>query len=525
MYACASLTYVSLGHHHWYDFFSVTPKDHVWDGIIFRNCSLKANQLELLLCKLHSRTNVPIFNSTRALDLVHNRSREGGRPDNISFSWLLPLTSGDSKVERIYVPQFVEWESSSCQLLIPSDVFTFNNIKELNVGHGDGSVTDTVLNLKGMSLYICPKLLSMLFKHLDPKKATKIDLRDHPEVFQDCSRCSVIWKSLYGAVDTFKNLKELAITPLNTENAISLMNNFSGNKLVTDFSDSLIHPEELIKLRNHLAQAQMTIIIFKGLKLTLENNSTFTIKIDPAIGYSQHCLGYLRTLLGEKLPPSFINFNVTCYFLTEDMGKWLGANSDLKELRVNLLYESVKSLSDEFSSALAQCVSHSATLEVLRINDCELTGKQLKTISDSLLHTSSLKELHFQSISSPSNWSALFQAVQRNTSLCKLDCNTTCGYSYFESCRALCDMITNNTVLQELSINARFIGGEYKMFVNTLLQSTTTRQVTVGRYFSFAMKSFKEELSRCGGDKIQVTSQNCWTLGSVTLNFKSICAS
>ena len=192
------------------NFFSVTPEDHGWDGISFKNCSLKANQLKLLLCKLHSRTNLPIFNSTRKLDLVHDGSREGGRADNISFSWLLPLVSGYSKVERIYLPQFVEWENSSCQLLIPSDMFTFNNIKEFDVGPGDGCVTDTELNLKGMSLYICPKLLSMLLKHLDPKQATKINLRDHPEVFQDCSRCdtvgSMIWKSLYGTLNSFENL-------------------------------------------------------------------------------------------------------------------------------------------------------------------------------------------------------------------------------------------------------------------------------------------------------------------------------
>ena len=508
------------------NFFSVTPKDHVWDGVIFKNCSLKTNQLELLLCKLHLRTNVPIFNSTRTLDLVHYGSREGGRPDNISFSWLLPLISGYSKVENIYVPQFVEWESSSCQLLISSDVFTFNNIKELYVGSGDGCVTDTKLNLKGMSLYICPKLLSMLFKHLDPKKATKIDLRDHPEVIQDCSRCntfsSVIWKSLYGALDTFENLQELAIAPLNTKSAFSLMNTFSGKKLVTDFSDSLIPPEELINLRNHLSRAQMTIILFKGLKLSLQNNVIFTIEIDPAIGDSQHCLGYLRILLEEKLPPNFININVTCSILTEDMGKWLEANSDLKELRVNPESGSVMSLSDEFSSALAQCVSHSATLEVLKIEKCKLTDNQLETISNSLPHTSSLKELHFHEIPSKNNWSALFQAVQRNTSLCKLYCNTTSCNPYPESCRALCDMITNNTVLQELSINAQYIGGEYEMFVNTLLQSTTTRQVTVGRYWGNSIDSFKEGLSKYSRDKVQVTSQDCWTLGSVTLNFKWI---
>ena len=288
-----------------------------------------------------------------------------------------------------------------------------------------------------MSLCICPKLLSMLFKHLDLKKATTFDLRDHPEVFQDCSRCdtfsSMVWKSLYGALDTFENLQELAITPLNTEHAISLMNTFSGNKLVTDFSDSLIHPEELINLRNHLARAPKTYIRFKGLKLTLENNAIFTIEIDSAIANSQHCLGYLRTLLGEKMPPNFIKLNVTCSFLTEDIGKWLEANSDLKELRVDLLYESVKSLSDEFPSAHSQCVSHSATLEVLKIERCELTDNQLETISNSLPHTSLLKELHFQWIFSTNNWSALFQAVQRNTSLCKLDCYTT-SYSYSESC-------------------------------------------------------------------------------------------
>ena len=509
------------------NFFSVTPKDHVWDGVIFKNCSLKTNQLELLLCKLHLRTNVPIFNSTRTLDLVHNRSREGGRSDNISFSWLLPLISGYSKVESIYVPQFVEWESSSCQLLISSDVFTFNNIKELHVGSGDGRVTDTVLNLKGMSLYICPKLLSMLFKHLDPKKAAEIDLRDHPEVIQDCSKCntfsSVIWKSLYGALDTFENLQELAIAPINTKSAFSLMNTFSGKKLVTDFSDSLIRPEELINLRNHLSRAQMTIILFKGLKLSLKNNATFTIEIDSAIGDSQRCLGYLRTLLGEKLPPNFINISITCSFLTEDMGKWLGANSDLKELRVTHWPESVWSLSDEFSSALAQCVSHSATLEVLKIENCKLTDNQLETISNSLPHTSSLKELHFQSISSSRNWSALFQAVQRNTSLCKLDCNTTSCFPCSESCRALCDMITNNTVLQELSINGEYIGREYKMFVNTLLQSKTTRQVTVGRFSRSEIAAFKEGLSKYSRDKVQVTSQDCWTLGSVTLNFKWMC--
>ena len=234
------------------------------------------------------------------------------------------------------------------------------------------------------------------------------------------------------------------------------MNNFSGNTLVIVFSDSLILPKELINLRNHLAQAQMTIIFL--LKLSLENNATFTIEIGSAIGDSQLCLGYLRTLLEEELPPNFINFNVTSSFLTEDMGKWLGANSDLKELRVDL---GLKALSDEFSLALAQCVSHSATLEVLKIEWCKLTDNQLETLSNSLLHTSSLKELHFQVIFSSSKWSALFQAVQRNTSLFKLECNTTnWQYSYSGSCKALCDMITNNTVLQELGIDVQYIGGE-----------------------------------------------------------------
>ena len=505
------------------NFFSVTPEDHMWEAINISNCSLKASHLKFLLCKLHSKTNVPIFSSTRALYLVRPSIRVRDNPTpNISFSWLLPLISGCSKVEQVRVPQFSQSERSSCQLSpILNDVLTF---KELVVGPGDGCVTDTELNLQEMSLYICPKLLSMLLKHLDPKKATKIDLRDHPEVLQDCSRCdtfdSVVWKNLYGTLDTFKNLQELKITTFNTERTILLMNNFSGNKLVTDFSDSLIRPEGLINLRNYLSQAPMTKILFKGLKLSLENNATFTIKIDAVIGNSQHCLGYLRTLLGEKLPPNFNNINVTCSFLTEDMGKWLGANSDLKELIVDLRYESVESLSDEFSSALAQCVSHSATLEVLKIENCKLTDNQLETLSNSLLHTSSLKELHFQRIFDTHNWSALFQAVQRNTSLCKLDCNTTCNCLYPESCRALCDMITNNTVLQELRINTQYIDGEYEMFVNTLLHSTTTRQVTVGGFRWNHLGSFEELLSKFIGDKVQVTSKDCWTLGSVTLNLK-----
>ena len=503
------------------NFFSVTPKDHVWEAINISNCSLKANHLKFLLCKLHSRTNVPIFSSTGALYLVFPSKRVRDNPTpNISFSLLLPLISGCSKVERIRVPQFSQLEKSSCQLSpILNDVFTF---KELIVGPGDGCVTDTVLDLKGMSLYICPKLLSMFLKYLDPKKATKINLRDHPEVFQDCSRCNTFssmgWKSLYGTLGIFENLQELAIAPLNTEHAFSLMNTFSGTKLVIDFSDSLIRPEELINLRNHLALTPMTrSICVKGLKLSLENNEIF-IEIDSAIGNSQHYLGYLRTLLREKLPPNFININVTCSFLTEDMGKWLEANSDLKELRVNLRAESVKSLSDEFSSALAQCVSHSATLEVLKIENCKLTDNQLETISNSLPHTSSLKELYL--ISSENNLSALFQAVQRNTSLCKLDCNTTSCFPCSESCRALCDMIVNNTVLQELSINAQYIGGEYEMFLSTLLKSTTTRQVTVGRFVWSDLDSFKKGLSKFITDKVQITSQDCWNLRSVTLNFK-----
>ena len=155
-----------------------------------------------------------------------------------------------------------------------------------------------------------------------------------------------------------------------------------------------------------------------------------------------------------------------------------------------------------------------------------MTDNLLETISNSLLHTSSLKELHFQGICSNYNLSALFHAVQRNTSLWKLDCFTSSSLmylesgrdcSYPESCRALCDMITNNTVLQELSINAQYIGGEYEMFVNTLLQSTTTRQVTVGGYYS--IESIKQELLRFGEDKIQVVFQYCCTLGSVTLKF------
>ena len=526
------------------NFFSVTPDNHVWDVIDLSNCSLKADQLKMLLSKLHSKSNVPIFSLTRALYLVKffysNRlfTPFGGLADNISFSWLLPLISEPSKVEKIFVPQFLQSDKSSCQLLpIPSDELTF---KTLGVSRSEeykdefGLVTNEDLNLKWMCLYICPKLLSMLVKHLDPRKATKIDLRDHPEIFQDCSRCdtfsSVIWTSLYGALATFENLQQLAITPLNTEHAFSLMNSFSGTKLVTDFSDSLIRPEELINLRNHLARTPMTSIWFKGLKLSLENNAIFTIEIDPTISDSQHCSGYLRTLLEVKLPPNFININVTCSFLTEDMGKWLEVNSDLKELRVNLWSESVKyqfnrfsnrvmSLSDELSSAVAQCVSNSASLEVLKIEHCRLTDTQLETISNLLLHTLSLKELHFQWIHSERiNWSPLFKAVQRNTSLCKLVCNTARDYLYPESCRALCDMITNNTVLQELSIDAQCIGKECEMFVNTLLHSTTTRQVTVcGKT---GIDSFKEELSKYIRDKFQVISQDCWTLGSITLNFK-----
>ena len=500
------------------NFFSVTPEDHIWDVIDLCNCSLKADQLKVLLCKLHSKTNVPIFSFTRELYLVRSFETVNNK---VSFSWLLSLISGYSKVKRIIVPQFSQSEKSSCQLSpILNDSFTFKSLSVYRGGH----VTDIELDLEDMSLYICPKLLSMLLKYFDPKKATKIDLRDHPEVFQDCSRCdtfgSMGWTSLYGTLDTFENLQELAITTFNTEHAISLMNTFSGTKLVTDFSDSLIRSVEVIKLRN-LLRAQTTVILFKGLKLSLENNATFTIEINPAIGDSQHCSGYLRTLLGEKLPPNFINFNVTCSFLTEDMGKWLGANSDLKELRVNLTISEIwKHLDDEFSSALAQCVSHSATLEVLKIGHCKLPDNQLETISNSLPHTSSLKELHFNGIFIATDWSALFQAVQQNTSLCKLDCNTTSDSSYSESCRALCDMITNNTVLQELSINAQYISGEYEMFVSTLLQSTTTRQVTVGGYLRSEIDSFKKGLSKFIRDKVQVSSQDCWTLGSVTLNFK-----
>ena len=243
------------------NFFSVTPDYHVWDVIDLSNCSLKADQFKMLLCKLHSKKNVPILSFTRALYLV--QSPYVGEVVNISFSWLLPLISEPSKVETIFIPQFLQSDKSSCQLLpIPNDVLTFitlgvgcNNVKEIESFHVTG-VTDKLLLLKGMTLYICPKLLSMLLKHLDPKKATMIDLRDHPEVFQDCSRCdtfsSVIWKSLYGTLDTFENMQKLAITPLNSEHAISLMNIFSGKKLVTDFSDSLISSEELINLRNHL---------------------------------------------------------------------------------------------------------------------------------------------------------------------------------------------------------------------------------------------------------------------------------
>ena len=514
------------------NFFSVTPDNYVWDVIDLSICLLKADQFKMLLCKLHSKTKVPIFSFTRALYLV--RSHYGGEAVNISFSWLLPLISGPSKVETIFVPQFSKSDRISCQLLpIPNDVLTF---KTLGVGCNKvevpknefsdvtgGGVTDKLLILRGMCLYICPKLLSMLLKHLDPKKATKIDLRDHPEVFQDCSRCdtisSVIWKSLYGTLDTFENLQELAITPLNTEHGISLMNIFSGKKLVTDFSDRLISPEELINLRNHLAQAPTTSILFKGLKLSLKNNVKFTIVIDPAIANSQHCLGYLRTLLGKKLPRNFVNINLACFFLTEDIGKWLVANSDLKELRVTIRSERIESLSDKFCSVLAQCVSHSATLEVLKIERCQPTDNQLETISISLHNTSSLKELHLEWIYLEKG-SVLFQKVQGNKSLCKFVCNTTSPYLYSESCSALCDMITNNTVLQELGINVEYIGEKYEIFVDTLLQSKTTRRVTVGSYSKKYMKSLKEVLSKYGCHKVQVTSQNCWTLGSVTLNLK-----
>ena len=114
-------------------FFSVTPEDHVWKAINISNCSLKANHLKFLLCKLHSRTNVPIFSSTRTFYLVRPTIRVRDNPTpNISFSWLLPLISGCSKVEQIRVPQFSQSEKSSCQLSpILNDVFTF---KEFIVG-------------------------------------------------------------------------------------------------------------------------------------------------------------------------------------------------------------------------------------------------------------------------------------------------------------------------------------------------------------------------------------------------------
>ena len=157
------------------NFFSVIPEDHIWDVIDLSYCSLKADQLKMLLCKLHSKSNVPIFSSTRALHLTI--SFHYSEAVNISFSWLLPIISGHSKVETIFIPQFLQSDKSSCQLCpIPNDVLTF---KTLGVGcdsverysYENGCcVTDKLLVLNGMSLYICPKLLSMLFKHLDPKK-------------------------------------------------------------------------------------------------------------------------------------------------------------------------------------------------------------------------------------------------------------------------------------------------------------------------------------------------------------------
>ena len=105
------------------NFFSVLPQDYTWDVIDLSNCSLKTDQLKMLLCKLHSKSNVPIFSFTIALYLV--RSPYGSEAVNISFSWLLPLISGYSKVETIIVPQFSISEKSSCQLSpILNDVFT-----------------------------------------------------------------------------------------------------------------------------------------------------------------------------------------------------------------------------------------------------------------------------------------------------------------------------------------------------------------------------------------------------------------
>ena len=74
------------------------------------NCKLKIYQLKLLFSKLHGETNAPILSTTKSL-VLFDRNNDS----TILFSWLLPLISGCSKVDRIQVPQFSQSEKSSCQ--------------------------------------------------------------------------------------------------------------------------------------------------------------------------------------------------------------------------------------------------------------------------------------------------------------------------------------------------------------------------------------------------------------------------
>ena len=146
---------------------------------------------------------------------------------------------------------------------------------------------------------------------------------------------------------------------------------------------------------------------------------------------------------------------------------------------LSILDISKNNLGREGSIALGECLHHNKTITVLDASGCSLTDDVLKAMATNLSHkSSSLREINISN-----GWIPVFQILQQNSSLRKLDIHDSYEPTKVDRSRkvvtALAEMISRNKGIQELTISKEFIENEHKLLARSLVQNTTLQALCV----------------------------------------------
>ena len=459
------------------NFFSLTPEDYIWDSINLSNCHLTADCLQILLCKHHSKKQVPIFNTTTTLDL-------GGNSLDVSISWLLPLSSEGSQIKEM-VPfsgiklhynidgkllrvdmnletaNLKQFKEGSIRTLLANNILVFE-VNITNIINMTDDVTDwlgTINNLKQLSLeyYLYP---------------------DSPEA-----------SAIQAILINYKGLQRLAVK-------------CDEDDLVVEITKDICSIVDFTITGRFYFYDQLYFAMFQG--MLLNKSVSFSKLILFHRDDSEYYVFYTKNFLTVRTRKiySVLNFVSSVTSKNSLTELTLHNYNTSSSIPINIVFVSLETLPllatlifdtsvfkfDAFSDFLCATTS----VKHLTFKDCDFIN--LGKLCYSLIDNLSLKELLFinchsyveRNCSELGDLLSFFSSAQinklqnlRKFKFC-VDVTMSEWYSHGRSLiQAVCNMIIHNTVIQELTFNCSLFEEDPKMFLVSLSECTTPKVIFI----------------------------------------------